>query len=262
MRLSISNIGWAKENDLAVYTMMKNNGFTGLEIAPSRIFSEKPYDKLIEARAWADNLKSENGFIVSSMQSIWYGRIEKLFGTNEERSALVDYTKKAIDFAETIGCKNLVFGCPRNRNIPDGADESLAIYFFKEIGDYAYEHHTVVAMEANPSIYNTNFINTTKLAIDIVENVNSNGFLLNLDIGAMVENCESLDILNDKGHLINHVHISEPRLKPIQHRNIHKQLARYLHDIGYDRFVSIEVGKQDDIIGLAEMINYVKEIFR
>ena len=159
MKLSISNIGWAEESDVAVYAMMKNNGVMGLEIAPTRIFPNQPYDKLDDARAWADKLKSENGFVVSSMQSIWYGRTEKLFGTDEERAALVDYTKKAIDFAETVGCKNLVFGCPRNRSIPNGADESIAIKFFREIGNYAANHGTVVGMEANPPIYNTNYIN-------------------------------------------------------------------------------------------------------
>lgn len=54
-----------------------------------------------------------------SMQSIWYGRTEKLFGTEEERNLLLDYTKSAVDFAAAIGCKNLVFGCPKNRCIPE-----------------------------------------------------------------------------------------------------------------------------------------------
>ena len=38
MKLSISNIGWEKKDDKAVYQFMKKYGFTGLEIAPTRIF--------------------------------------------------------------------------------------------------------------------------------------------------------------------------------------------------------------------------------
>ena len=129
-KLSISNIAWTEENDAAVYGLMKKYGFQGLEIAPTRIFPERPYDKNSEADAWSKQLKSEYGFCVPSMQSIWYGRQEKIFGTDEERKTLLNYTKKAIDFAAAIGCKNLVFGCPRNRNLPDGADESLAVAFF------------------------------------------------------------------------------------------------------------------------------------
>jgi len=261
MKFSISNIGWTAEDDERVYGLMSEHGFTGLEIAPTRIFSENPYDDLGKVKEWAEELKSTEGFEVSSMQSIWFGRTEKIFGGEEERSALISYTKKAIDFAEAIGCNNLVFGCPRNRSIPDDGDVETAVRFFRELGDYAYEHHTVVAMEANPPIYNTNFINTTESAIELIERVDSKGFLLNLDVGTMVENEESLNVLKDKGQLINHVHISEPGLKPIQRRNIHKQLAGCLHDIGYGGFVSIEVGKQENINVLADMMNYVKEIF-
>ncbi|MBE5845241.1 MAG: sugar phosphate isomerase/epimerase [Butyrivibrio sp.] len=261
MKLSISNIGWAEENDAAVYSMMKKHGFVGLEIAPTRIFPEQPYNKLDDAREWADKLKAENGFVVPSMQSIWYGRTEKLFGTDEERSVLIDYTKKAIDFAETVGCKNLVFGCPRNRSIPDGADERITIKFFKEIGDYAAEHGTVIGMEANPPIYNTNYINDTVSALELIEKVESEGFKLNLDVGTMVENGEDVNVLKRREKYINHVHISEPGLKPIEERQLHRDLGALLKACNYNGFVSIEVGKQEKVENLENMMRYVEEIF-
>ena len=43
------------------------------------------------------DIKKNEGFTVPSMQSIWFGRQEKIFGTLEERKILVEYTKKAID---------------------------------------------------------------------------------------------------------------------------------------------------------------------
>lgn len=262
MKLSISNIGWKQENDQSVYNLMKKYGFTGVEIAPTRIFPEKPYDMLDDAKKWMDNLKLDNGFIVPSMQSIWYGRNEKLFGTEEERVKLVEYTKKAIDFAEAIGCKNLVFGCPRNRNMPENSDESIAVDFFKKVGDYALEHGTVVGMEANPPLYNTNYINDTASALDLIEKVDSDGFRLNLDVGTMIENEESVDVFNGRECLINHVHISEPGLKPVEIRVLHNALADMLRDIRYDGYVSIEVGKQDDVNSIEKMMNYVARIFK
>lgn len=260
-KLSISNIAWTEENDAAVYGLMKKYGFQGLEIAPTRIFPERPYDKNSEADAWSKQLKSEYGFCVPSMQSIWYGRQEKIFGIDEERKTLLNYTKKAIDFAAAIGCKNLVFGCPRNRNLPDGADESLAVAFFKELGDYAYGKGTVIGMEANPPIYNTNFINDTESALDLIEKVGSKGFLLNLDLGTMIQNEETVSELLGKVNLINHVHISEPGLKPIEERSIHKEIQALLEKEGYDRFISIEMGKVDDLAILEEKMNYVRGIF-
>lgn len=261
MKLAISNIGWAEENDVTVYNMMKNNGFTGLEIAPTRIFPDRPYDKIVDARAWNNQLKSQYGFVVPSMQSIWYGRSERLFGTDEERIALIDYSKKAIDFAEAVGCRNLVFGCPRNRSIPDGADENTAIRFFKEIGDCAAEHGTVIGMEANPPIYNTNYINGTMGALELIEKVNSEGFKLNLDVGTMVENGEEVSVLKGREKHINHVHVSEPGLKVIEKRQLHCDLVELLKVHNYDGFVSIEVGKQEKVEDLEKMMKYVAEIF-
>ena len=139
-KLSISNIGWAAENDAVVYEWMKKYGFSGLEIAPTRIFPEAPYDRNGAAKVWSENLKNEYGFQISSMQSIWFGKQEKLFGTPEERKILLDYTKKAIDFSAAIGCKNLVFGCPRNRYLPEGMNDDIAVSFFRELGNYAIEH--------------------------------------------------------------------------------------------------------------------------
>ena len=54
MNLSISNIAWADENDNCVYSLMQKYGYTGLEIAPTRIFPENPYSNLIEAKNWGD----------------------------------------------------------------------------------------------------------------------------------------------------------------------------------------------------------------
>lgn len=261
MKLSISNIAWMDEQDKEMYGVLKQYGFEGLEIAPTRIFATKPYDRIEEASKWKEELYIEYGLSVSSMQSIWYGVQEKVFGTEEERNILIDYTKKAIDFAMAINCKNLVFGCPRNRNVPEGVDMDLAIPFFKEIGDYAYASGCVIGMEANPTIYNTNYINETKDALDLIERVNSKGFLLNLDMGTMIQNNENIEILVGNVNKINHVHISEPGLKPIETREIHNRLKEILENEGYSRYVSIEMGKVDDIEVVKNVMRYVRSVF-
>ena len=73
-QLAISNIAWHKEDDEAVYTAMQQAGFTGLEIAPTRIFPEMPYENLTSALLFGGYLKNQWGFSVPSMQSIWYAR--------------------------------------------------------------------------------------------------------------------------------------------------------------------------------------------
>lgn len=261
MKLSISNIAWEEKDDAQVYKWMKKYGFTGLEIAPTRIFPDRPYEKVGEAEAWSKKLLAENGFVVPSMQSIWYGRNEKLFGTEEERNILSTYTREAVDFAEIIGCKNLVFGCPRNRAVPDGGNAEMAVSFFRELGNYASEHGTVIGMEANPPIYNTNYINDTLSALELIHRVDSQGFRLNLNVGTMIQNGEKAEELVGNVKLINHVHISEPGLKTIENRELHRELCRILKEEGYDGFISIEMGKKEDISFIEDVMKYVQEIF-
>lgn len=257
MNLSISNIGWEKENDVEVYNLMKKTGYSGLEIAPTRIFPENPYAKISEAKEWKKELYEKYGFETPSMQSIWYGKQERIFGSNKERNTLVDYTKKAIEFAVSIDCKNLVFGCPKNRNLQEGENEEIAVSFFKELGDYAYKSGTKIGMEANPSIYNTNYINDTKSALELIKKVDSKGFLLNLDLGTVIYNDEDIEELVGNVKYINHVHISEPYLKPIEKRELHDKLLKILKNEKYDNYVSIEMGKVKEMSCIKNVLKYV-----
>lgn len=265
MKLSISNIGWVPENDLAVYEYMKNSGFEGLEIAPTRVVSGNPYEDLSRSKSWYEEIRSNYGFDVPSIQSMWFGHNEKILGSNEDREFLLDYTKKAIDFASVVKCPNIVFGCPRHRAIPEGMSvddaENILIPFFKEISDYAYEKGTIIALEANPPIYNTNVMNTTREAVEMIAKVDSKGCMLNLDVGTMVENGEAAGDLRGFVNLINHVHISEPFLNPIVARDLHKELKAVLEDGGYDRYISIEMGSKNEVSTVYDSIDYVKGIF-
>lgn len=261
MKLSISNIAWTQEQDDFVYQMLRGYGFSGLEIAPTRIFPQQPYDKLQDAKQWAEEIKQKYGISIPSMQSIWFGKTQRIFGQEEERQELLTYTKKAIDFAEMISCGNLVFGCPRNRAVQEGENSTLGIAFFKALGDYAWKKGTVIGMEANPPMYQTNYINDTKAALELISKVESRGFLLNLDMGTMIANQESVELLEGYAEAIHHVHISEPGLKPIQKRTMHQELACFLRENAYSGYVSIEMGKQEDTSVLEESLGYIKEIF-
>lgn len=261
MKLSISNIAWSADHDTEMYQYMKDVGFQGLEIAPTRIFPERPYEHISEAKEWAMALKENYGLVVPSMQSIWYGHQEKIFGTKEERQLLIDYTKKAVNFAEAIECHNLVFGNPRNRDTEDVAGNyPIAIEFFREIGDYALEHNTIIAIEANPVIYNTHFLNTTEQTVEMAYKSGSDGVKVNVDLGTIIYNKEDIIYLMQILDYINHVHISEPGLNLIEHRNQHRLLFKILSLLEYDRYVSIEMGNKGNMDDVKKTIDYIKSL--
>ena len=261
MKLSISNIGWADKDDEAMYEYVHCLGFKGIEIAPTRIFPESPYENLKGAKAWADALWQDYHLKVSSVQSIWYGRAEKIFGSESEREVLLTYTQKAIDFAEAVSCHNVVFGCPKNRVMNSKADWNIGVNFFRKLAAYAEKHAISIGMEANPAIYGTNYINTTREALALIAEVDMRGFRLNLDLGTMIQNGESPNVLCGNVKYISHVHVSEPFLKPVEKRKLHKQIADILLDENYQGFTSIEMGKVDDLSVLHNVMAYVKEVF-
>ncbi len=260
MKLSVSNISWEASQDNAIITLMKELGYVGIEIAPTRIIPDNPYRHLEIAAEWAANLKCNHHLDISSMQSIWFGRQERLFGDDKEKMILLAYTKQAINFAAVLRCGNLVFGCPRNRNVPEKTDPASAIPLFKELGDYAYQRGTVFALEANPPIYHTNFVNDTEEAFRVIDAVNSPGFRLNLDIGTIIQNQEDVSVIQGRVCKINHVHISEPFLKPIEKREIHRKLKTLLLSEDYAGYISVEMRKTD-YNSLKESLEYVRDVF-
>jgi sugar phosphate isomerase/epimerase len=195
------------------------------------------------------------------MQSIWLGRTENIFSSDEEREVLIEHTKKAMQFARNVGCRNLVFGCPKNRSISSLDQYPIAIEFFTALGEYALTMNTRLAIEPNPTIYNTNFINTTEQAFQLVKYINHPGVRVNIDFGTIIQNKEKLDIIIDNLSLVNHIHISEPFLETIKAREGHKYLAKALKVNNYDKYVSIEMKNNGELSVLKETISYFKGVF-
>ena len=260
MKLSVSQIGWQPQDQESALAIMSAAGFCGLEIAPTMVAGPKPYtpDGRLRGAAFAAEIKEKYGLAVSSMQSIWYGVQGSMFGP--ERDQLLTYTKDAVLFAAAAGADNMVFGCPKNRILPEGMADGSAVDFFREIGDYASQQGTLFSLEANPADYGTNFMNTTAEAYDMVQRVASPGCRLNVDFGTLLMNGEDANWLRGKVNSIGHVHISEPQLARPRKRAGHMVLADILRQEGYTGYVSIEMRQQPPEI-LRELCTYVREVF-
>lgn len=261
IKLAISNIAWNKNMDTEIYDFLKQNSIDGLEIAPTRIVEINPYDNLDDAIEKVKTIKNEFNLNIVSMQSIWFGKTEKIFESEESFNELLAYTYKAIDFASAIGCPNLVFGSPKNRNMFDyNEDYPKAIDFFTKIGLYAKEKGVVIAIEPNPTIYNTNFLNYTNEALEFVRKINLESIKINYDLGTVIENQEDLDIIKNNLAFINHIHISEPNLELVVPRELHKKLFSILREQNYDKYVSIEMKTRENTEEIKDVISSVRSL--
>lgn len=224
MILAISNIAWNPEERHAVYAMMSEAGVTGLEIAPSKLFFASPDPFRPDPRETRDLLAeiASAGLRLISMQSLLFGlEGAALFGDAEARKRFRAGMDRAIELAGRLGIPNIVFGSPGQRRIPDDmAPESAreaAVDTFGLLADKAAAAGTVIAMEANPAAYGTNFLTTLDEALVFVAALGHPAVKVVLDLGAMTMNNEAASIparVPGLASRLNHVHASEPFLAP------------------------------------------------
>lgn len=262
MRFSISNIAWKAEWDKEVYCKLTEIGFSAIEIAPLRTLING-YDSSVEDyESW---LKTYNVYFkeIASMQSLLFGLDIQLFESIENVNFVLDILRKGLVFASRLNVKTLVFGSPTIRNVNSNQEFENSKIFFKQIADLAQPCGIQIALEPNPTIYHTNFINTTLDALEYVKMINHPNFGINLDLGTIIENNETIhDIIDEECvQWIKHVHISEPYLIPIKtdHFEYHVQLLKSLSAVGYDKYVSIEMKSGLELQELFELLEYVKE---
>ncbi|MET3106069.1 sugar phosphate isomerase/epimerase [Oxalobacteraceae bacterium GrIS 2.11] len=263
MKIAASNIAWNQENDQEVYQKFAELGFTGLEIAPTRLVPQKPYEpeSIALAATMSEEIRQQWGLPICSMQSLWFGLTERIFGTPEEREFLYRYTCSALDFAAAVGCPHVVFGSPRNRVIDSPEQYPIGEAFFAACAAYAGTKKIIIGMEANPTSYGTNYLTTTQQAVELIQAVNSPYLRLNLDLGTMLANQENFDSLDKITPYVSHVHISEPALAAVNDRPEHQQLAQKLHDGGYQGWVSLEM-RNSGLDALFSSLTTVARIFK
>jgi len=256
MKVSASNIAWSFEQDGEILALLQSLGYDGLEVAPTRLFPERPYTQPDGAKLYAAALLERYGLRVASMQSVLFGITQNLFGPEEERAFLRDYLRAGVVFAKALGCGNINFGCPKNRLIGDASQYGIAVEFFRSLSEYAAENGAVVAIEPVPAHYGGNFLNTMQQACAFVRDVGHPACMVNADTGAMVSNGEPFSVLEENIGLIHHIHLSEPNLAPVRRRAWHSRLR----ELPFEGYLSLEMKKTEDPEDLRRALYYLREV--
>ena len=152
-----------------------------------------------------------------------------------------------FDISSFLNCSNIVFGSQKLRNIYKKNDYNRAVNFFSSIGLYCVSKDVYISIEPNPTIYGTNFLNTTQQCFEFVKILDSPKIKMNLDIGTIIENKEELGNIYKYIDFVNHVHISAPNLDYIKYGRIHKELKSIFKDLDYNGYMSIEMKKHNNI---------------
>lgn len=252
MNFAVSNIAWKPDERLLAYETLAARGVRGLEIAPGLLFDEaadvfRPEETFAQARM---REIADAGLTLVSMQSLLFGVEGAALFDGE--AALARFTKgmdRAIDLAGRFGIPNLVFGSPRQRVIPEtmpleqATEHATAV--FQQLGDRAASAGTIIAMEANPAVYGTNFLNEAQAVAEFVKKIAHPAIKMVLDVGAQHLNGtfdESAEFIAEQATLLSHVHMSEPYLDPAPAKvEAAASILKALRSVEYSRWVSIEM---------------------
>jgi D-psicose/D-tagatose/L-ribulose 3-epimerase len=243
--LAVSNIAWpaGEEAHEEALRILLDGGATGVEVAPSLLFTDPVHVTRDEIRATRDRFE-KHGLPVVAMQALLFNKPDlKVFGTPEEQAALKEHLRAMAALAAGLGARVLVFGSPKNRlrgSLTLEQASEQAAPFFRSLGKIAEDLGVAFGMEANPPGYGCDWLTTLAEADAFVREVASPGIALHGDAGGMIMTGQSPPSF--QASLIHH-HASEPELAPLTVRQEHKEIADWLHHSGHAGWISIEMRK-------------------
>jgi sugar phosphate isomerase/epimerase len=267
MKLAISNIAWNPAEDEAVSGLMGQYGFTGVEIAPTKIWPDPLNASSAEITAYASFWRSR-GIRITSMQALLFGRPDlTIFETAGKRQETLEYLKGIARIGGQLGAEVLVFGSPRNRSIgalDKEVAEDIAAQFFRQVGQVAEGNGLIFCIEPNPEAYGCDFVRTSAEGRALVAKVGHPGFGLHLDAAAMSMSHENIAVELEKSvSELCYFHISEPDLQPIGSGGVDHQLfASTLRGLAYQGWLSVEMrapGSTGNVGCIAEALKVVRE---
>ena len=266
MNLSVSNIAWGKSDDRSALELLARLGVHCLELAPTRWWPDLAAvgDRQI---AEVQNEWRPFGIRAVAFQAVLFGKPDLSVFDPATREPCLRYLESVVHLASRMEVSAIVFGSPKNRlrgsrSLLDVQGEALD--FFQSIGETAVRHGVRFCFEPNPVQYGADFGCTMDESASFVEAVNSPGFWLNFDAGAIALNGEDPRLaVHRAGKKIGHYHISEPYLgtfaMPLGN---HEALAQELRTIDYQGVVSIEMkATERGLSAIEEAIHFARMVY-
>lgn len=254
MKLAASNIGWSMTDEADALACLRSNGFSGVEVAPARIWPGWSGATPRTARSEAARFTLE-GFEVPALQGILFGKPEcKFFGCAAERRSLADHLLHVADLAEAFGASVAVLGAPRARQrgaMPYREALSSAAEFLAPISRAFHEREVILGIEPNPPHYGCDFLTNTEEAAELIALLDKDGsgagVGLHLDAaGIHLAGEPAQTAVSRAGARLVHCHASEPGLGGFQAPEVHHEaLGDALRSLStYGGWVSLEMREQ------------------
>jgi len=247
MKIGICNEMFENWDIEKIFYFIKEIGYEGLEIAPFTLgnsvdeiekeliekikFLSKKTDIEIIGTHWL--LAKPDGLSVS---------------TNDKsvREKTSSYLCQLVHFTAEIGGKIMVFGSPKQRNIEknqtyDEVKKNFIECLLKPL-EVAEKENIYICLEPLAKS-ETNFINTAKEAIEIINEVDHPNLKLHLDVKAMCDEGKPIpEIIKESRRYLKHFHTNDKNLLGPGFGDVnYEPIIETLKEIGYNGYLSVEV---------------------
>jgi len=241
VNLALSTIALPAFDHLHALAALPGFGFTGLEVAPSRVWRNGWTAAQVEAYRRAVEAA---GLTVVGLHSLFFDRPELgLFKGAELRAATLDFMVDLSALCRDLGGRTLIYGGGRKRgDLPAGDARAETLRFLAELLPRLEGHGTKLCFEPlGPK--DSDFLNSAAECLALVEEVSHPALGLQLDAKALVENGETgPETFAAVTGRLDHFHANDPGLVvPGSTGTVdHALLGQRLRAIGYDGWVSAE----------------------
>ncbi|MDX8396915.1 MAG: sugar phosphate isomerase/epimerase [Mariprofundaceae bacterium] len=263
MKLAISNIAWDQHDEAMILDVLKSNGVSGIEIAPTKLWHDWKGASYKAAKEYKEVMLKQ-GFELPAMQALLFGKQELQLFDKTSHPAFLEHIKLLAGLANGFGSKVLVFGSPKNRRrgqLPYSEAMKIAENFFHKAGEICAEHECCIGLEHNPVEYGCDFITNVLDAKGLVENVGHKGFKLHVDSAGLHMCGGDISKMIRKAGEFVHYHISEPMLEPIFGGVVHQEEGlNTLKSLNYDQWISIEMKQPASIEFIKRSVGNIKNI--
>lgn len=236
--------GWDWEK---VCGLCSRLGYTGLEVAP---FTLAPRIGQVDGKTRTQLRRTAEDHGLHLFALHWLlAKTEGFQVTSPDsriRTETANYLGELARACAELGGDRMVFGSPLQRKIPDGHNEEQTDILFLDTLRQLTPHLEKTGVKfllepLGPS--ETNYMNTARKGVELLDRINHPLFGLHLDVKAMSDDeAPVADIIRKHAGRMGHFHANDANRKaPGMGNSDFIPIMRALKDVGYQGFVSIEV---------------------
>jgi len=260
MKFALCNEMFEARPMAEVCSVARELGYHGIEIAPftlARLATEVTAEQRKEVR----QIIADNGLETVGLHWLFAGPsggfpqggvpLHMTTTDNKIWGRTRDYLSCLVDLCSDLGGKVLVLGSPKQRSLvagqtPEGAWKR-AVELLIWVLDKAGELDLTICLEPLSPV-ETDFINTVAEGMRMVRQINHPSLKIHLDVKAMCSEVTPVpDIIRSvRAEDIGHFHVNDANLYGPGMGDVdYGPIAEAIKDIGWDKWLSVEVFKYD-----------------